>query len=142
MSKAIKFNDIHHLVPGAVIFHIIGSGSRNIKTINDITEVKITRSPYNQPFAGSTAEVLWMDGITTYTTLSGGKITGLNRARSRSLRDGGISRDGRVYNLNRYFWTKEDAEEFIQELNSGVFSDPIDQQEYDHELNYRDEWSW
>lgn len=139
MSKAIKFDQSHKLVPGAVVFHIIGAG-QEIKTVDDITEFKVTRSPYNQPFAGSNAEVLWMDGITTYTNHAGQQVK--SRDRARSLRDGGLPRDGRVHNLNRYFWTKEDAEEFIQELNSGVFSDPIDQQEYDHEFKNRDEWSW
>ena len=138
MSKAIKFNNIHHLVPGAVLFHVIGSGSSNLKTVNDITEFKVTRSPYNQPFSGSTAEVLWMDGIATYTNHADKRVTGFNRA--RSLRDGGISRDGRIYNLNRYFWTKEDAAEFIEELNSGVFSDPLDQAEHDDEFKNRDFW--
>lgn len=140
MSKAIKFNNVHHLVPGVVIFHVTGSGSSRLRTINDITEFKITRSPYNKPFSGSTSEVLWMDGITTCINHLGWKVTG--RSRPSSLRDGGLPRDGRIYNLNRYFWTKEDAAEFIQELNSGVFSDPIDQQEYDHEFKDRDEWSW
>lgn len=139
MSKAIKFNNVHHLVAGTIIFHVTGSGSNRLRTINDITEFKITRSPYNEPFSGSTAEVLWMNGITTFINHLGWKVTG--RSHSASLRDGGISRDGRIYNLNRYFWTKEDAAEFIQELNNGVFSDPLDQAEYDHEFN-RDEWSW
>lgn len=138
MSKAIKFNNIHHLVPGVVLFHVIGSGSSNLKTVNDIAEFKVTRSPYNQPFSGSTAEVLWMDGYATYTNHAGERVTGLNR--SRSLRDGGISRDDRIYNLNRYFWTKEDAAEFIEELNSGVFSDPLDQAEHDDEFKNRDFW--
>lgn len=133
MSKAIKFDQSHKLVPGVVIFHVIGSGQK-IKTVDDITEVKITRSPYNQPFNGSTNEVLWMDGITTYTNFAGEKVAGINRA--RSLRDGGLPRDGRIHNLNRFFWTKEDAAEFIQELNSGVFSDPLDQEEY----GKRDSW--
>lgn len=138
MSKSIKFNNIHHLVPGVVIFHVMGSGNRNLKTVNDIVEFKVTRSPYNQPFSGSTAEVLWMDGIATYTNHADERVTGFNRA--RSLRDGGISRDGRIYNLNRYFWTKEDAAEFIEELNSGVFSDPLDQAEHDDEFKNRDFW--
>lgn len=141
MSKAIKFNQSHLLVPGAVLFHVTGSGAKSKLSTDEISEFKITRSPYNKPFSGSVAEVLWMDGISTYINHSGQRVN--SRDHASSLRDGGLPRDGRVHNLNRYFWTKEDAAEFIEELNSGVFSDPIDQAEYDHEYRSpRDEWSW
>ena len=48
----------------------------------------------------------------------------------RSAHDMGVFKPGEkrsVHNLNRGFWTREEAEQFIKELQEDKFSDPDDQ---------------
>lgn len=132
MSKAIKFNEIHKLVPGIRIFEVIAGSRLNSChpfNINDISELRLTSSVYNSPLAGE-SETLWIDGKVTFTS-NDGTIHKSDRISTRSLRDHGIARDGSIYNLNRFFWTKEDAEEFIVELNERIFTSEQDQQFYE-----------
>lgn len=136
MSKAIKFDEVHKLVPGVKLFHIIGAPRNRLFNVNDITEFEIMSDVYNQPHQGIPGEVLWMDGVFTYLNYEGVLVKGTKR--NASLRDGGISRDSTVYNLNRFFWTHQDAQLFLQELNRGVFSDEVDQKEF----NNRTDFDW
>lgn len=135
MSKAIKFNEIEKLVPGVKLFHVIGAVRNRMLGPDDITEFQIESEVFNRPHASIPyEEVLWMRGVFTYTNHLGEKVVGSER--EASLRDAGIYRDGSIYNLNRFFWTYEDAAEFILELNSGVFSDPLDQHQYDNRQDF------
>ncbi|AWD90534.1 hypothetical protein KNT87_gp095 [Erwinia phage Cronus] len=129
MSKAIKFNEVHKLVPGVKLFHIIGAPRNRLFNVNDITEFEIMSNVYNEPHEGIPGEVLWMDGVFTHFNHAGVVLVKGDK-RNASLRDGGISRDGTVYNLNRFFWTHQDAQLFLRELNCGVFSDEVDQKEF------------
>lgn len=139
MSKAIKFDEVHKLVPGVKLFHVIGVRRGNrLFNVNDITEFEIMSNVYNEPHQGIPGEVLWMDGVFTYLNYAGVLVKGGKR--NASLRDGGISRDGTVYNLNRFFWNHQDAQLFLRELNCGVFSDEADQKEF-NSRTYVD-WVW
>lgn len=132
MSKAIKFNEIHKLVPGITIFEVI-VGSRLNRchplNINDISELNLTTAVYNNPLSYE-SETLWIDSKVTFVSHAG-LICKNSHISTHSLRDRGIARDGSIYNLNRFFWTKEDAEEFIVEVNQRIFTSEQDQQFYE-----------
>lgn len=126
MSKAIKFNNIHHIKKGVQLFEVIGAGVERGKVFdaNNIRNLHVKSSPVNKPFEDRpNEEVLWV--------FASGSPSDKERGSLNSLRDRGITRDGKVYNLNRWFWSKADAMEFIVELNTGKFSDPVDQENYD-----------
>lgn len=132
MSKAIKYSEISDLRKGIQIFQVIGAGADRGKVFSNdnIRTMHVNSGVINKPFAGHLdEEVLWI-------YCSSSPVTGDDRGVLVSLRDRGISKEGRIYNFNRFFWTYADAEEFIKELNLGVFSDEKDQKQY----NMRDCW--
>lgn len=132
MSKAIKYSEISVLRKGLQIFQVIGAGVDHGKIFSndDIRPIYVNSGVINKPFTvRPDEEVLWI-----YSSYS--PTSDYDRGFLTSLRDRGISKEGRIYNLNRFFWTYADAEEFIKELNLGVFSDEKDQKQY----NMRDCW--
>lgn len=46
--------------------------------------------------------------------------------------------EGKLYNLNRLFHTKEEALDFVEQCHSGVFKDPLDQEYYEKSMNEPD----
>lgn len=131
MSKAIKFNEIHKLVPGVRIFEVIIGSSYLLRPLNitDISELNLTSSVYNNPLTDE-SETLWIDGKVTFSS-NDNTMHKNDQISTRSLHDHGIARDGSIYNLNRFFWTKEDAEEFIIEVNERIFTSEQDQLFYE-----------
>ena len=111
------------LQPGKIFYHV--NGSNRTKTADgDFCKMIVTSPVYDvnlrnrkSPFFNVIVEYASVVGVTSYNS-------------DRSANDMGIFNPGEsrdVFNLNRSFWKKEEAEAFIKELQADKFSDADDQ---------------
>ncbi|AHY25075.1 hypothetical protein AVV36_gp113 [Pectobacterium bacteriophage PM2] len=125
---------ITDIVPGRILYHVYGVSGLNTEIDErNVTKIIVTSKPYGVNI-GLSSPALFFKNITVYENYSG-EISEYET--SNSVNDCGIvTNDERsIYNLNRLFTSKESAMNFMRELQTGKFSDPVDQ-EYANSINY------
>lgn len=116
--SAIK--DPKEIFPGKILYYVCGSTQNRPLTSDDITkEIVLSKPSYWYNDKPSDSKFFRIER--TYKSYSGEMRTYCTH---HSINDCGMGKH--KYNLNRLFKTRTDAEQFIDELNSGVLSDLTD----------------
>lgn len=116
------------LQPGKIFYHVCGV-NRTKTEAGSYHRYIVASNVYDVElgFDGYSRKSPFFKTIVEYTDYHGKKDS---YETDRSAHDMGVfapGEDRRVHNLNRSFWTKEEAEEFIKELQENKFSDQDDQ---------------
>lgn len=117
------------LQPGKIFYHVCGINRTETKA-GDISRYIVASNTFDVELGTSglySRKSPFFRVICEYENYHG-KIESYET--ERSAHDMGVFKPGEkrsVHNLNRSFWTREEAEQFIKELQEDKFSDPDDQ---------------
>lgn len=122
-NKMIKNSE--ELVPGKIFYEVCGV-NRTLTKAGEFTKHVVIGNVYDHlmGFDGYYRKAQFFPVSVEYVNYDG-KVVSYDT--ERSTNDMGVfskNEKRNVYNLNRGFWTKEEAEEFIKELQADKFSDP------------------